>query len=200
MSCDLKQSKTSGPHYCGSVFDVIDYPWDLAIMHPPCTHTAVSGAAHFAAKRMDGRQQSGVSFFMALWRKSDHIPRVCIEQPISIMSKLFRAPDQIIQPYQFGADASKATCLWLRGLPRLKPTGFVEPRTGGLPLFGGDGGAARWENQTHSGQNKLPPSAERAALRAQTYHGIADAMASQWGRISECEAIQLNHFDEVSNV
>lgn len=181
MSCDLKPSHAPGPHYQGSVFDVIDYPWDLAIMHPPCTHTAVSGAAHFEAKRLDGRQQSAVSFFMALWRRCQHIPRLCFEQPVSIMSRLFRQPDQIIQPYQFGSDASKATCLWLKGLPPLRPTAFVEPRTGGLPLFGGDGGAARWDNQTDSGQNKLPPSDERAALRAQTYPGIAAAMADQWG-------------------
>ena len=181
MSCDLKPTAVPGPHYHGDVFDVIDYPWDLAIVHPPCTHTAVSGAAHFAAKRMDGRQQSGVSFFMALWRRCAHIPRACFEQPTSIISTLFRQPDQTIQPYQFGADASKATCLWLRGLPLLQPTGFVEPRCGGLPLFGGDGGPARWSNQTDSGQNKLAPSPERAALRAQTYPGIAEAMAAQWG-------------------
>ena len=102
MSCDLQPTDKPGPHYQGSVLDVIDYPWDLAIFHPPCTHTSVSGSRHFEAKRMDGRQQAGVSFFMQLVRRSEHIQKTVFEQPISIMSSLYRKPDQIIHPWQFG--------------------------------------------------------------------------------------------------
>lgn len=162
MSCDLKPTQAPGPHYHGSVFDVIDYPWDLAIFHPPCTHTSVSGAKHFAEKRNDGRQQAAVSFFMQLYRRSAHIPRRAFEQPISILSSLFRKPDQIIQPWMFGHGETKATCLWLEGLPPLVPTNIVEGR----------------EPRIH----RLPPSPDRAAIRSATYHGIAAAMAAQWGK------------------
>jgi len=148
--------------------------WDLLIGHPPCTHIAVSGAAHFAAKRADGRQQEGIDFFMRFTRL-DNIPHVCIENPVCIMSTLWRKPDQIIQPWQFGHPESKATCLWLKGLPKLVPT-CVLPK----PACG------YWENQTPSGQNKLGPSKDRAAIRARTYSGIASAMANQWGKA--CEA------------
>lgn len=162
MSCDLMPTRSPGPHYQGNVFDVIDYPWDLAIFHPPCTHTSVSGAKHFEAKRMDGRQQAGVSFFMALWRRAEHIPAFAMEQPVSIISRLFRKPDQTIQPWQFGHGETKATCLWLRGLPKLTPTDIVEGR----------------EARIH----KMPPSEHRARERSATYPGIATAMAEQWGR------------------
>lgn len=163
MSCDLLPTDAPGPHYQGDVFDVIDYPWDLAIFHPPCTHTAVSGSRHFASKRMDGRQQSGVAFFMQLYRRSRHIPRTCFEQPVSVMSSLFRKPDQIIQPWMFGHGETKATCLWLDGLPLLVPTNVVEGR----------------EARIH----KMPPSDDRWKLRSETYPGIAEAMAEQWGRV-----------------
>ena len=162
LSCDLEPARQEGAHYCGDVFDVIDYPWDLAILHPPCTHTAVSGAKHFEAKRLDGRQYAGVSFIMALVRRTAHIPRVVIEQPVSILSTLWRKPDQIIQPWQFGHGETKATCLWLRGLPLLRPTNIVAGR----------------ENRIH----KMAPSDNRAELRSETYAGIAEAMADQWGR------------------
>lgn len=98
MSCDLLPTDAPGPHYQGDVFDVIDYPWDLMIAHPPCTDLSVSGARHFDAKRMTGRQQASVSFFMALHRRADHIPMIAIENPVCIMSRLWRKPDQIIQP------------------------------------------------------------------------------------------------------
>jgi len=162
MSCDMKPTRSPGPHYCGDVFDVIDYPWDLAIFHPPCTHTSVSGAKHFAEKRMDGRQQAAVSFFMALVRRSAHIQRVALEQPVSIISSLYRKPDQTIQPWQFGHGETKATCLWLRGLPPLMPTQIVEGR----------------EARIH----KMPPGPDRARDRSATYDGIARAMAEQWGK------------------
>ena len=165
MSCDLQPTDKPGPHYQGSVLDVIDYPWDLAIFHPPCTHTSVSGSRHFEAKRMDGRQQAGVSFFMQLVRRSEHIQKTVFEQPISIISSLYRKPDQIIQPWQFGHGETKATCLWLKGLPLLVPTEFVEGR----------------EARIH----RMPPSADRAKLRSKTFSGVAKAMASQWGSIQK---------------
>jgi len=159
MSCDILPTDSPGPHYEGDVRDVLHYPWDLMIAHPPCTHLSVSGARHFRDKRMDGRQQSAVSFFMEM-AKAD-IPRKCIENPVSIMSTTWRKPDQIIQPWQFGHGETKATCLWLQGLPLLDPTEIVEGRY----------------NRIH----RMPPSEDRAKLRSVTYQGIADAMADQWG-------------------
>lgn len=161
MSCDLLPTDVPGPHYHGDLFDVIDYPWDLLIAHPPCTHLAISGSRHFEAKRMDGRQQAGVSFFMQIVRRSAHIKRVAIENPVCIMSSMWRKPDQTIQPWMFGHGETKATCLWLKGLPLLRPTDVVEGR----------------EARIH----RMPPSADRWKLRSATYPGIAQAMADQWG-------------------
>lgn len=163
LSCDLLPSEVPGPHYQGDVFDVIDYPWDLAIFHPECTHTAVSGARHFKDKWADGRQAVAVSFFMRLVRRSEHIPRRAIEQPISIMSSLFRKPDCIVQPWHHGHGETKATCFWLWGLPPLVPTNVVEGREGRV-----------W---------KMPPSADRWKERSRTYQGIAAAAAEQWGSV-----------------
>ena len=164
MSCDLLPTDAPGPHYQGDVRDVLDYPWDLMIAHPPCTDLSVSGARHFAAKRMDGRQQASVSFFLRL-AKAD-IPHIAIENPVCIMSSLWRKPDQTIQPWQFGHGETKATCLWLKNLPPLNPTSLVDGR----------------EQRIH----KLPPSPDRWKIRSKTYDGIAKAMAEQWG-----EAIDL---------
>ena len=168
MSCDLLPTDATGPHYQGDLFDVIDYPWDLMIAHPPCTHLSVSGSRHFAAKKMDGRQQSGASFFMRIVRQSSHIPMVAIENPICIMSSLYRKPDQIIQPWQFGHGETKATALWLKGLQKLMPTNIVEGR----------------ENRIH----RMPPSPDRWKERSKTFDGIAKAMAEQWGNIEIKEA------------
>ena len=161
MSCDLLDTESPGHHYKGDVRDVLDYPWDLMIAHPPCTDLSVSGARHFAAKKADGRQQSSASFFMLL-AKSD-IPRIAIENPVCIMSSLWRKPDQIIQPWQFGHGETKATALWLKGLQLLKPTNIVEGR----------------EARIH----KMPPSPDRWKERSRTFSGIAEAMAAQWGCI-----------------
>ena len=160
MSCDLLPSDTSGPHYQGNVFDIIDGGFDLMIAHPPCTHLAVSGARHFAAKRVDGRQQEAVEFFMRL--AASDITKIAIENPVCIMSSIYRKPDQIIQPWQFGHGETKATCLWLKNLPLLKPTDIVEGR----------------EQRIH----RMPPSVNRWKLRSKTFEGIAQAMADQWGR------------------
>jgi hypothetical protein len=161
LSCDLRPTRAEGPHYQGDVLDVLDYPWDLAVLHPPCTHTCVSGARHFEAKRKDGRQYAAVAFFMRLVRATAHIPRVAIEQPVSVLSSLYRKPDQILQPFQFGHGETKATCLWLKGLPPLAPTDVVEGR----------------EARVH----RMPPSEDRSAERSKTYAGVAKAMADQWG-------------------
>lgn len=165
MSCDLLPTDAPGPHYQGDVRDVLDYPWDLMIAHPPCTDLAVSGARHFADKRMDGRQQASASFFMML-AKAD-IPKIALENPVCIMSSLWRRPDQVIQPWQFGHGETKATCLWLKNLPRLQPTNIVAGR----------------EARVH----RMPPSAERWKLRSETYAGIAQAMAQQWGQPAQME-------------
>jgi len=169
MSCDLLPTDVPGPHYQGSLFDVIDYPWDLAIFHPPCTHLSVSGSRHFEAKRMDGRQQAAVSFFMKIVRQSAHIPMTAIENPVCIMSSLYRNPDQIIQPWQFGHGETKATCLWLKGLLPLRPTNIVEGR----------------EPRIH----RMPPGPDRWKERSKTFQGIAEAMASQWGASRQMELV-----------
>jgi len=160
ISCDLLATEVDGPHYQGDLFDVIDYPWDLAIFHPECTHLAVSGPRHFEAKKKDGRQYAAVSFFMRLVKATAHIPKTCFENPVSIMSTLWRKPDQIIQPWQYGHGETKATCLWLKGLPLLTPTNIVEGR----------------EAKVH----RMPPGPDRWKDRSRTYQGIADAMAEQW--------------------
>lgn len=163
MSCDLLPTDIPGPHYEGDLFDVIDYPWDLAIFHPPCTHTSVSGSRHFEAKKMDGRQQAAIAFFMKIIRYSKHIPQTVMEQPISIMSSIYGKPEQIIQPWMFGHGETKATCLWLKNLPLLKPTNIVEGR----------------EQRIH----KMPPTPDRWKLRSKTFQGVANAMAEQWSNI-----------------
>ncbi|MGB3988170.1 MAG: hypothetical protein WBK67_00535 [Minisyncoccales bacterium] len=143
----------------------------MMIAHPPCTHLSVSGARWFKDK--EDEQIDAIIFFLELVN-ADDIPRICIENPVGIMSTIYRKPDQYIQPYQFGHDASKKTGLWLKGLPELviDPSEYIPPRT--------INGKPRWANQTDSGQNKLGPSENRATIRAKTYDGIARAMARQW--------------------
>lgn len=159
MSCDLLPTDSPGPHYQGDVLDIINDGWDLMIAHPPCDHLAVSGARWFKEKRADGRQQAAIEFFLRLAHAD--IPKIALENPISIMSTHYRKPDQIIQPWWFGHGETKSTCLWLKGLPLLVPTNIVDGR----------------EARVH----KLPPSKDRWKLRSTTYHGVAEAMAQQWG-------------------
>lgn len=169
MSCDLLDTEALGPHYCGDVRDVLDDGWDLMVAHPPCTYLAVSGP-HWN-KRKPGRAvltEEALQFVQLLLDAP--IPKIALENPIGCISSRIRKPDQIIHPWQFGHDASKATCLWLKGLPLLEPTDV-------LP----GGRSARRANQTASGQNKLPPSPDRWKLRSLTYPGIANAMADRWG-------------------
>jgi site-specific DNA-cytosine methylase len=169
FSCDLLPSLTPGYHHQGDVFDLLDEDWDMVIAFPPCTHLSSSGAKHFEAKRKDGRQQEAIDFFhkIANWP----CERIAIENPIGVMSTEWRKPDQIIQPWQFGHEASKSTCLWLKGLPLLKPTNIVSK--GSFTITKGGKKLPTWYN--------LPPSPDRAMKRSITFQGIADAMADQWG-------------------
>lgn len=159
MSCDLLPTEREGPHHHGSVFDILNDGWDLMICHPPCTHLAVSGARHFAAKKASGVQDESLDFVRELLNAD--IPRIALENPISIISSRIRKPDQIIQPWQFGHGETKATCLWLKNLPKLIPTNIVDGR----------------EARVH----RMPPGPDRWKERSRTYQGIASAMAEQWG-------------------
>lgn len=166
VSCDLLPSERPGPHRREPVEYSLTEQWDMLIAFPPCTYLAVSGARYFAGRRP--QQMAALEFVRAL--VTAPIPRMALENPVGIISTWWRKPDQIIQPWQFGHPESKKTCLWLRGLPLLRPTKVLT-----LPESG------RWENQTPSGQNKLGPSPDRVRNRSRTYQGIADAMADQWG-------------------
>jgi site-specific DNA-cytosine methylase len=158
VSCDLLPSEAPGLHIKGDVLDALGHDWDLMIAHPPCTHLAVSGARWFKDKQQE--QVQALDFVRALMDAP--IPRICIENPVSIISSRIRRPDQIIQPWQFGHGETKRTCLWLKGLPRLQPTDIVDGR----------------EARIH----KMPPGPNRWKERSKTYQGIADAMAKQWGK------------------
>ncbi len=172
MSCDLLQTDVPGPHYQGDVRDVIGDGWDLMIAHPPCTYLSVSGM-HWTTRGLRDPQLTENAIDFVRFLLDAPIPRIAVENPISVISSRIRKPDQIIQPWMFGHDASKATCLWLKGLPVLRPTWNVQPRI--------VNGRKRWGNQTDSGQNKLGPSADRWKIRSETFSGIACAMADQWG-------------------
>lgn len=166
-SCDLLPADDSSPyHYQGDVKDIIGQGWDLMIAHPPCTYLASSGL-HWN-KRIPGREAMTLESLEFIQLLMDApIDKIAIENPIGRISSAIRKPDQIIQPWWFGEDASKSTCLWLKNLPPLTKTN---------PLI-----KHRYANQTASGQNNLPPSADRWKLRSTTYQGIADSMAQQWG-------------------
>lgn len=172
MSCDLLPTDVPGPHYQGDVFDVIGDGWDLMIAHPPCTYLSSSGL-HWNG-RVEGRAaktEDALAFVRALLDAP--IPRIAVENPVGCIGTRIRKADQTIQPHQFGDDASKATCLWLKDLPLLTPTASVPGRM--------VNGKPRWANQTDGGQNRLAPSADRWKLRSATFPGIAAAMADQWG-------------------
>lgn len=168
MSCDLLPTDSPGPHYHGDVRDVLDAGWDLMVCHPPCTDLAVSGARHFAAKIADGRQGRALDFVRLLLNAP--IERIALENPVSVISTQIRKPDQVIQPWQFGHGETKATCLWLKNLPKLRPTSIVDGRSDRI--------------------HKMPPSPDRWKLRSTTYAGIAAAMADQWGREFQLEAAE----------
>lgn len=172
LSCDLLPTDSPGPHYEGDVKDVLYDGWDLLIAHPPCTYLSVSGMHWTTRGLRDPKLTEDALDFVRLLMQAP-IPRKCIENPVSVISSRIRKPDQIVHPYQFGHDASKKTCLWLENLPKLVPTQLIEPRV--------VNGKMRWGNQTDSGQNKLAPSKDRWKVRSETYEGLAQAMAQQWG-------------------
>lgn len=169
MSCDLLPTEREGPHYQGSVLDILGDGWDMMVAHPPCTHLAVSGAAHFAKKRASGVQDEALDFVRLLLNAP--IPKIALENPVSIISSRIRKPDQIVHPWMFGHLEQKATCLWLKGLPLLTATNDVKADMMKLPK--------KQRERLHY----LPPSADRWKIRSQTFQGIADAMAAQWGTI-----------------
>jgi hypothetical protein len=157
MSCDLLPTERPGPHYQGDVTGILEDGWDLMIGHPPCTHLAVSGARWFKTKA--GEQEGALAFVQTLMNAP--IPRIAIENPVSIISSRIRKADQTIQPWQFGHGETKATCLWLKNLPKLRPIAYSEGR----------------EARVH----KMPPGPDRWKERSRTFPGIAKAMAEQWG-------------------
>lgn len=169
-SCDFFGSEDNSAHHIiGDCLSLLTLDWDLMIAHPPCTYLAVSGM-HWTTRGFRDPQltEDALEFVQALMNAP--IPKICIENPVSVISSRIRKPDQIVQPWHFGEDASKKTCLWLKGLPLLVATN---------PLPGDN--KTRRANQTASGQNKLAPSADRWKERSRTYIGIANAMADQWG-------------------
>ncbi len=161
-SCDLLPPEDGSlDHYHGDILDYFGIDWDLLIAHPPCTHLAVSGARWFKAKHKE--QAEALEFVQALMDAP--IPRICIENPISIISSRIRKPDQIVHPWMFGHGETKATCLWLKNLPLLKPTNIVDGR--------------------HARVHREPPGPDRWKNRSRTYEGLAAAMAEQWGNLDE---------------
>lgn len=172
VSCDLLPTDAPGPHHQGDVSEIIDAGWDLMVAHPPCTYLSVSGMHWTTRGLRDPKLTEDALAFVQMLMDAP-IPRIAVENPVSVISSRIRKPDRIVQPHEYGHDASKATCLWLKGLPRLTPTARVEPRV--------INGRKRWGNQTDSGQNRLGPSDDRWKLRSATFPGIAAAMAAQWG-------------------
>lgn len=171
-SCDILPESGGHPewHFMCDIFIAIkEMDWDMMIAFPPCTHLAVSGARHFEQKRKDGRQQEGIDFFMALVNAP--IPRIAIENPVGIMSSVYRKPDQIIQPWQFGDEAQKTTCLWLKGLPLLLPTQIVDK--GEFVTYKSGKRHPKWYADAFI-------NGQHGHLRSKTFPGIARAMASQW--------------------
>jgi hypothetical protein len=157
MSCDLLPTEIPGPHYQGPVENILGDSWDLMVAHPPCTHLAVSGSRHFHRKQ---HEQSEALAFVRLLMNAP-IPRWCIENPVSVISSVIRKPDQIIQPWEFGHGETKATCLWLKNLPRLRATEIVTGREARVHL--------------------MPPGPDRWKERSRTFLGVAEAMGEQWG-------------------
>lgn len=173
ISCDLAPSETPGPHIQGDIREVMFAEnWAAMIAFPDCTYLCASGLV-WNPVRPGRDEKTKAAFEFALSLILSHIPQVAMENPIGYIGQKWRKPDQIIQPYYFGEDAAKSTCLWLKNLPRLHPTKYVRPRI--------VNGYKRWSNQLDSGSCKEPPDPSRSITRAHTYHGVAEAMAEQWG-------------------
>ena len=182
-SCDIEPCSGGHPewHIQGDVTPILEQEWDMIIAFPPCTHLAVSGAPWFEQKRKDGRQQQGIDFFMLFANAKCN--RIAIENPIGIMSNVWRKPDQIIQPYEYGDSFQKSTCLWLKGLPLLKPTNIVEKGQFKEWVDKKTGKVKRQPLWFFEAFSKAKTPKERSAIRSKTFPGIAKAMAEQWGSL-----------------
>lgn len=192
FSCDIQECSGGHPewHFQQDIFEVINMGWDCMIAFPPCTHLAVSGAAWFEQKRKDGRQQEGIDFFLKI--ANADIKHIAVENPVGIMSNLYRKPDQVIQPYYFGDEAQKTTCLWLKNLPKLlhlkEPNLFESEVT-----HVGKGDFFEWTDGKTGKTKKQPQWYADAFMnkkskedvgreRSKTFPGIASAMGKQWGK------------------
>ena len=185
-SCDLQENRNpNAKHYQGNVFDIINDGWDAMIAFPPCTHLAVSGARHFEQKRKDGRQQEGIVFFMEMINAP--IEHIAVENPMGIMSTIYKKPSQIIQPYFFGDEAQKTTCLWLKNLPllyhnktpNLFDTDITHVGKGDMIEFISKKGVKKSQPKWYADALSLSAD-ERSKVRSKTFPGIANAMATQW--------------------
>jgi site-specific DNA-cytosine methylase len=171
-SCDLLPTEIPGQHIQGDVLEILNDGWDMMIAHPPCTHLAVSGARHFKNKIKDGRQQEAIDFFMKLINAP--INKICVENPICIMSSKYKKPTQIIRPFQFGENSTKGTCLWLKNLPLLKPTNIIEI------TYHTTKSGRRYDSWWFE-SSLISDYKKRSNFRSKTFQGIANAMAEQWG-------------------
>lgn len=187
-SCDILPCSGGHPewHLQQDVIPLLKQKWDMIIAFPPCTHLAVSGARHFKEKQKDGRQQQGIDFFMKFVNAD--CPRIAIENPIGIMSTKYRKPDQIIQPWMFGDKYTKSTCLWLKGLPKLKSTNIVEHGEY-FEWVDKNGKKKRQPKWFFEALKKAKTPEERSILRSKTFPGIAKAMAEQWTTIDLVEKV-----------
>lgn len=169
MSCDILPTESPGPHYQGSVLDILTNGWDLIVAHPPCDHLTSAGAAYWPDKQRDGRQQTAIEFVLSIYNSPCR--KIAIENPVGILSKKWRKPNQIIHPYYFGEPYLKRTCLWLKNLPVLTETNLLEkPQPRGYCI---KSNGRRYNYYFHQGKNSHE--------RSRSFVGIAKAMAEQWG-------------------
>jgi len=187
-SCDLLPTETPGNHYQCDVRELLTQPYDIVIAFPPCTYLCSSGMHWTVRGLRDPKLTEDALDFVRLLMGAN-TPHIALENPVGKISTRIRKPDQIIHPHEFGHPESKTTCLWLKNLPPLKPTNVCQK-----PLSG------RWENQTPSGQNKLPPSKDRWKERSKTYQGIAEAMANQWSEFVLSSPLIANHVPIAENL
>jgi hypothetical protein len=198
-SCDILPTDVEGPHFQCDVTEILDHGWDLMIAHPPCTYLAVSGM-HWTTRGFRDPKLTLDALDFVLTLLNAKIPKIALENPVSVISTHIRKPDQIIHPWMFGHDYAKKTCLWLKNLPKLKPDlSKIIPPAGwkyaadkeiftktyeGVRFFSEcPESKMRWANQTPAGQDKLGPSPDRWKIRSKTFQGIADAMAEQWSEL-----------------
>lgn len=184
-SCDLLPTSGKHPerHLMVDVSELLKMDWDCVLAFPPCTHLAVSGARWFDEKKRNGQQQMGIGFFLQ-FTALDHVPCVAIENPVGIMSNIYRKPDQVIQPYMFGHTETKATCLWLKGLPPLKETNNVKEQM------------EQMDKRDIERVHYMSPGADRARLRSKTYPGVAQAMGKQWSAYLRSIAGECEHYEQ----